>query len=114
MPVDQRLVSKLSVYLIHGLFLMKSSFTCSQISLIILRCLLEKKKKKSVVRETLASGLTFTRSLCSDKAGERQRVGELAEVRVWLSEGVRVSTAVLWLERGAGRRRSDFLSQPRD
>lgn len=46
MPVDQRLVSKLSVYLIHGLFLMKSSFTCSQISLIILRCLLEKKKKK--------------------------------------------------------------------
>lgn len=44
MPVDQRLVSKLSVYLIHGLFLMKSSFTCSQISLIIFVVLVEKKK----------------------------------------------------------------------
>lgn len=105
MPVDQRLVSKLSVYLIHGLFLMKSSFTCSQISLIIFVVLVEKKKTNRVVGETLASGLMFTRSLCSDKAGERQRVGELAEIRVWLSKGVRVSTAGLWLEHGARRRR---------
>lgn len=104
MPVDQRLVSKLSVYLIHGLFLMKSSFTCSQISLIIFVVLVEKKNNR-VVGETLASGLMFTKSLCSDKAGERQRVGELAEIRVWLSKGVRVSTAGLWLEHGARRRR---------
>lgn len=104
MPVDQRLVSKLSVYLIHVLFLMKSSFTCSQISLIIFVVLVEKKNNR-VVGETLASGLMFTKSLCSDKAGERQRVGELAEIRVWLSKGVRVSTAGLWLEHGARRRR---------
>lgn len=83
---------------------MKSSFTCSQISLIIFVVLVEKKNNR-VVGETLASGLMFTKSLCSDKAGERQRVGELAEIRVWLSKGVRVSTAGLWLEHGARRRR---------
>ena len=78
MPVDQRLVSKLSVYLIQGLFVMKSSFTFSQITLIILWCLL-KIIVCRVVGEPLASRVAFPSSLCSDKAREWQSVGELGK-----------------------------------
>lgn len=61
MPVGQRLASKLSECLINRLFLMKSSFTCSQITLIILWCLFKNKKISVVMGEPLASGLTFPR-----------------------------------------------------
>lgn len=74
MPGGQRLPIKLSGCLINGLFVMKSSFTCSQITLIILWCLFKNKKISVVVGEPLASGLTFPRSQSWSRAACRRAV----------------------------------------
>lgn len=89
MPVDQRLVSKLSVYLIHGLFLTKSSFTFSQITDLF--CGAYKKKKKKI--SNLSCG-----GRDSDVQTHFPKFSVLGKswrrVRVCLRKGVTVSTAL--------------------